>query len=115
MKTVHNNTPDPTTSPAIEKYQSLSMTYKEQVLARLNTGEMAAYYVKDAELNKLELGLGYGNQLQFAFISPVYSKYQDFVKELKNVGDFWPGLPSLLADGYEFEQGTFNAAPYTGR
>ncbi|WP_339811909.1 hypothetical protein MKY63_05510 [Paenibacillus sp. FSL R7-0189] len=111
VKTVHNNTPDPTTSPAIEKYQSLSMTYKEQVLARLNTGEMAAYYVKDAELNKLELGLGYGNQLQFAFISPVYSKYQDFVKELKNVGDFWPGLPSSLADGYEFEQGTFNAAP----
>lgn len=41
----------------------------------------------------------------------LYSKYQDFVKELKNVGDFWPGLPSSLADGYEFEQGTFNAAP----
>lgn len=113
VKTVHYNTPVPSTSPAIEKYLSLLATYKEQALAHLNAGEMAAYYVNDAEFTKLAKGLGYGNQLQFAFSSPVYSKYQEFVKELKGTGDFWPELPSILANGYEFEQATFKAAsPY---
>lgn len=113
VQTVHYNTPVPSTSPAIEKYLSLLGTYKEQVLAHLNAGEMAAYYVNDTELTKLAKGLGYGNELQFAFISPVYSKYQEFVKELKGTGDFWPDLPSILANGYEFEQATFKAAsPY---
>lgn len=113
VQTVHNNPPVLTTSPAIEKYLSLLATYKEQVLARLSTGEMAAYYVNDTEFAKLAKGLGYGNQLQFAFISPVYSKYEDFVKELKGAGDFWPELPSILVNGYEFEQATFKAAsPY---
>ncbi|KAA1183383.1 hypothetical protein [Paenibacillus sp. B2(2019)] len=111
VKTVHYNTPVPSTSPAIEKYLSLLATYKEQVLAHLNAGEMAAYYVNDTEFTKLAKGLGYGNQLQFAFSSPVYSKYQDFVKELKGTGDFWPELPSILANGYEFEYATFKAAP----
>ncbi|MEK5439120.1 hypothetical protein BSK65_07410 [Paenibacillus odorifer] len=113
VKTVHYNTPVPSTSPAIEKYLSLLATYKEQALVHLNAGEMAAYYVNDAEFTKLAKGLGYGNQLQFAFSSPVYSKYQEFVKELKGTGDFWPELPSILANGYEFEQATFKAAsPY---
>lgn len=113
VQTVHNNTPVPTTSPAIEKYLSLLATYKEQVLAHLNAGEMAAYYVNDSEFTKLAKGLGYANQLQFAFGSPVYSKYEDFVKELKWAGDFWPELPSILANGYEFEQAAFKAAsPY---
>jgi hypothetical protein len=113
VQTVHNNTPVPKVSPSIEKYQSLLATYKEQVLARLKPGEMAAYYVIDTEFTKLVKGLGYGNQLQFAFNPPAYSKYQDFVKELQVAGDFWPELPSMLANGYEFEQGTFNAAsPY---
>ncbi|MBY3619344.1 hypothetical protein HGO21_07245 [Acinetobacter sp. CUI P1] len=113
VQTVHYNTPVPSTSPAIEKYLSLLGTYKEQVLAHLNAGEMAAYYVNDTELTKLAKGLGYGNELQFAFSSRVYSKYQDFVKELKGTGDFWPDLPSILANGYEFEQATFKAAsPY---
>ena len=109
----HSNPPAPTTSPAIEKYLSILETYKEQVLARLNAGEMAAYYVNDTEFIKLAKGLGYGNQLQFAFTSPVYSNYQNFVKELKAAGDFWPELPSTLAGSYEFEQGTFKASsPY---
>ncbi|WHY20363.1 hypothetical protein QNH28_05005 [Paenibacillus sp. G2S3] len=113
VQTVHYNTPVPSTSPAIEKYLSLLATYKEQVVAHLNAGEMAAYYVNDTEFTKLAKGLGYGNELQFAFSSPVYSKYQDFVKELKGTGDFWPELPSILANGYEFEQATFKAAsPY---
>lgn len=113
VQTVHNNPPVPTTSPAIEKYLSLLATYKEQVLAHLNAGEMAAYYVNDSEFTKLAKGLGYANQLQFAFSSPVYSKYEDFVKELKWAGDFWPELPSILANSYEFEQATFKAAsPY---
>lgn len=113
VQTVHYNTPVPSTSPAIEKYLSLLATYKEQVLAHLNAGEMAAYYVNDTEFTKLAKGLGYGNELQFAFSSPVYSKYQDFVKELNGTGDFWPELPSILANGYEFEQATFKAAsPY---
>lgn len=113
VQTVHYNTPVPSTSPAIEKYLSLLGTYKEQVLAHLNAGEMAAYYVNDTELTKLAKGLGYGNELQFAFSSRVYSKYQEFVKELKGTGDFWPDLPSILANGYEFEQATFKAAsPY---
>lgn len=111
VQTVHYNTPIPSTSPAIEKYLSLLATYKEQVLAHLNAGEMAAYYVNDTEFTKLAKGLGYGNQLQFAFSSPVYSNYQDFVKELKGTGDFWPELPSILANGYEFEYATFKAAP----
>lgn len=109
----HSNPPAPTTSPAIEKYLSILETYKEQVLAHLNAGEMAAYYVNDTEFIKLAKGLGYGNQLQFAFTSPVYSNYQDFVKKLKAAGDFWPGLPSTLAGSYQFEQGTFKASsPY---
>ncbi|CAH1054461.1 hypothetical protein [Paenibacillus pseudetheri] len=113
VQTVHYNTSVPTTSPAREKYLSLLATYKEQVLARLNAGEMAAYYVNDTEFTKLTKGLGYGNELQFAFNPPVHSKYQDFVKELQVAGDFWTDLPSKLANGYEFEQGTFNAAsPY---
>lgn len=113
VQTVHYNTPVPSTSPAIEKYLSLLATYKEQVLAHLNAGEMAAYYVNDTEFTKLAKGLGYGNELQFAFISPVYSKYQEFVNELKGTGNFWPELPSILANGYEFEQATFEAAsPY---
>lgn len=111
VQTVHYNTPIPSTSPAIEKYLSLLATYNEQVLAHLNAGEMAAYYVNDTEFTKLAKGLGYGNQLQFAFSSPVYSKYQDFVKKLKGTGDFWPELPSILANGYEFEYATFKAAP----
>ncbi|WP_449599617.1 hypothetical protein [Paenibacillus sp. Marseille-Q9583] len=111
VQTVHYNTPVPSTSPAIEKYMSLLATYKEQVLAHLNAGEMAAYYVNDTEFTKLAKGLGYGNQLQFAFSSPVYSKYQDFVKELKGTGDFWSELPSILANDYEFEYATFKAAP----
>ncbi|WP_339269047.1 hypothetical protein [Paenibacillus sp. FSL R5-0470] len=113
VQTVHTNNSKPvaTASPAIEKYQTLLATYNEQVLARLNPGEMAAYYVIDTEFTKLVKGLGYGNQLQFAFSSPVYSKYQDFVKELKGTGDFWPELPSILANGYEFEYATFKAAP----
>lgn len=111
VQTVHYNTPIPSTSPAIEKYLSLLATYKEQVLAHLNAGEMAAYYVNDTEFTKLAKGLGYGNQLQFAFSSPVYSNHQDFVKKLKGTGDFWPELPSILANGYEFEYATFKAAP----
>lgn len=114
VKTVHYNTPIPSASPAIEKYLSLLATYKEQVLAHLNAGEMAAYYVNDTEFTKLAKGLGYGNQLQFAFSSPVYSNHQDFVKKLKGTGDFWPELTSILANGYEFEQATLKAAsPYT--
>lgn|GEM_PF-1603500 len=115
VQTVHTNNSKPvaTASPAIEKYQTLLATYNEQVLARLNPGEMAAYYVIDTEFTNLVKGLGYGNQLQFAFNPPVYSKYQDFVNELKVAGDFWPELPSILDDGYEFEQATFKAAsPY---
>jgi hypothetical protein len=110
VQTVHNNTPVPTTSTAIEKYLSLLEIYKEQVLAQLNAGEMAAYYVNDTEFIKLAKGLGYGNQLQYAFNPPVYLKYQDFVNELKGTGDFWPELPSKLTNGYEFEQATFKAA-----
>jgi hypothetical protein len=112
VQTVHNNTPVPTTSPAIEKYLSLLETYKEQVHTHLNAGEMAAYYVNDTEFTKLAKGLGYGNQLQYAFNPPVYSEYQDFVNELKRTGDFWPELPSKLTNGYEFEQATFKASPY---
>ncbi|MEK5395050.1 hypothetical protein [Paenibacillus sp. FSL K6-2859] len=113
VQTVHNNTPVPTTSTAIEKYLSLLETYKEQVLAYLNVGEMAAYYVNDPEFTKLVKGLGYGNQLQYAFKSPMYTKYQNFANELKGTGDFWPELPSKLTNGYEFEQATFKAAsPY---
>lgn len=115
VQTVHTNNSKPvaTASPAIEKYQTLLATYNEQVLARLNLGEMAAYYVIDTEFTNLVKGLGYGNQLQFAFNPPVYSKYQDFVNELKLAGDFWPELPSILDNGYEFEQATFKAAsPY---
>ncbi len=110
VQTVHINPPPaPSTSPAIEKYLSILETYEEQALAHLNAGEMAAYYVNDTEFIKFAKGLGYGNQLQFAFASPVYSNYQEFVKELKAAGDFWPELPSALADSYEFEQGTFKA------
>lgn len=114
VQTVHNNTPVATASPAIEKYTSLLATYKEQALTRLNAGEMAAYYVNDTEFTKLAKGLGYGNQLQFAFMSPVYLNYQDFIKELKGAGDFWPELPSTLAGGYEFKQATFKAASLFG-
>jgi hypothetical protein len=102
--------PTPNASSAIEKYQSLLTIYKEQVLAHLNAGEMAAYYVNDTEFTKLAKGLGYGNQLQYAFNPPVYSKHQEFVEELKGFGDFWPELPSTLTNGYEFERGTFNAS-----
>ncbi|MNO65948.1 hypothetical protein D3C76_567250 [compost metagenome] len=102
--------PTPNATSAIEKYQSLLTIYKEQVLAHLNAGEMAAYYVNDTEFTKLAKGLGYGNQLQYAFNPPVYSKYQEFVEELKGSGDFWSELPSTLTNGYEFERGTFNAS-----
>lgn len=107
--------PEPTTSPEIEKYISLVNTYEEQVKARLSEGEMAAYYVNDAELNELDKSSWYENQLHYAYNPIVYSEYQDYVDTLKLMGDYWPSLPSNFEGGYEFDQGIVVAShPYMG-
>lgn len=102
--------PVPTTSPAVEKYRQLKSVYEEQVLDHLNPGEMAAFYVNDDEFNKLAKGLGYGQPYYYAFNPPVYLEYQEFEHDLREAGDFWTEIPSMLTSGYEFEQGTFKAS-----
>lgn len=112
---VAEDTPIPTTSPEIEKYISLVTNYEEQVKARLSEGEMAAYYVNDAELNELDKSSWYENQLHYAYNPIVYSVYQDYVDTLKSMRYVWPSLSSTLQGGYEFEQGLVVAShPYMG-
>lgn len=101
--------PVPTTSPALEKYVQLKSMYEEQVLDYLNPGEMAAFYVSDDEFKKLAKGHGYEQPYYYAFNPPVYSEFEEFEHELREVGDFWPEIPSMLTSGYEFEKGTFKA------
>lgn len=100
--------PVPTTSPALEKYVQLKSMYEEQVLDHLNPGEMAEYYVNDDEFNNLAKGIGYG-QSYYTFKPSVYSEYQEFEHDLRESGEFWPEIPSMLTNGYEFEEGTFKA------
>lgn len=101
--------PVPTTSPALEKYTQLKSVYEEQVLNHLNPGEMAAYYVNDDEFNHLAKGLGYEQPYYYAFKPSIYSEYQEFEHDLRESGEFWPEIPSMLTNGYEFEEGTFKA------
>ncbi|NUU63538.1 hypothetical protein [Paenibacillus agri] len=99
------DTPLPSPSPAALKYSERMNTYRDQVEAALNPGERAVFYVKDAELDKLATGLGYGTKLIDAARPQVYNDYTAFDKAWSEIDHSGIRIPSSLPDGYEFDQG----------
>ncbi|MCK8489364.1 hypothetical protein M0651_19505 [Paenibacillus sp. MBLB2552] len=74
--------------------------FEQQALKKAKSGELIAYYVKEAPTNASS---NMGNKLQFAYKEKRWTSYSMFLQEMKRTGV--PLLPETVAD-YPLEYGT---------
>lgn len=92
----------PTTLPA--KLNNMLDEYRKRALTVLKPGELAAYYIKDDYVNKLN-GYDTVNPIKFAYLPIDYSTYEAFLTEQNRTSAPPIKKPGYLPKGLSFSYG----------
>ncbi|MFF2015594.1 DUF4367 domain-containing protein [Paenibacillus sp. NPDC058177] len=96
-------TTDP--SPSLpDKLSNELEIYRKQVLSLLQPGEVAAYYIKDDYINKLN-GYDTVNELKFEQLPIDYRSYKDFLAEQARTSAPRLQQPGYIPQGLSFSYG----------
>lgn len=98
-------TVDPSTTTKLPAKLSNSLEeYRQRVLTVLKPGELAAYYVKDDYINKLN-GYDTANPIKFGYLPIEYRSYEAFLTEQVRTSAPLLKKPGYLPKGISFSYG----------
>ncbi|SMF84261.1 hypothetical protein SAMN05661091_2572 [Paenibacillus uliginis N3/975] len=97
-------TVDPSTTTLPAKLSNSLEEYRQRVLTVLKPGELAAYYIKDDYINKLN-GYDTANPIKFGYLPIEYRSYEAFLTEQVRTSAPLLKKPGYLPKGISFSYG----------
>ncbi|MWV43346.1 hypothetical protein GRF59_06840 [Paenibacillus sp. HJL G12] len=94
-------------NPYANYYANLLSKYEDKLKKKMKPGEMAAYYVKDKQIQAAETL----NPVHFLYVPNTHRSYEEFAKEMQTTDTPQLREPTYMPEGYLFDTGSIQAKP----